>query len=91
MTKDEVDHHVLFGVLALRTGLVTREALAAGFSTWLADKSRSLGWIFVERQVLSEGENALLEALTRAHSGRHGGDPRRAWPRSGCQTRSGGT
>ena len=36
------DRHLLFGLLALQTGLIDQAALFAAFQAWSRDKARSL-------------------------------------------------
>jgi WD40 repeat protein/tRNA A-37 threonylcarbamoyl transferase component Bud32 len=63
---------LLFGLLALQNDFVDREALLAAFNAWVADKSRSLGRILLERGALDEEAHGLLEALVRKHLQKHG-------------------
>ena len=52
--------------------------LLAAFNAWVADKSRALGQILVERGALSGDEHALLEALVSKHLKKYGDDPERS-------------
>jgi serine/threonine-protein kinase len=69
---------LLLGLLAVRTGLLSRDALNTGLCDWALDTSRSLGQILEAQGALSGDRLRLLEALAREHLGRHGGDPARS-------------
>jgi eukaryotic-like serine/threonine-protein kinase len=69
------DRNLLFGILALQTDFVTRDALIAAMHAWVQDKARSLGQILREQGALSESRHDLLEALVRENLAQHGNDP----------------
>jgi serine/threonine-protein kinase len=69
------DRNLLFGILAVQTDLVSKDALVRAMSAWVLDKTRPLGDLLVEQGALSAEHHALLEALVRAHLQAHGGDP----------------
>ena len=71
------DRNLLFGVLALRTNLIDREALIAAMQAWAFEKSRPLGRILVGQGAVSEEDYEALESLVRRHLARHGDSPRR--------------
>lgn len=71
----EAARHLLFGIMALQNNFIDRDALLAAFNAWVADKSRALGQILVERGALSGDEHALLEALVGKHLEKYGDDP----------------
>ena len=68
---------LLFGVLALQTGLIGRDDLVAALGAWAHGKSRPLGDILWGMDRLAEEERGLLDGLGRAQLERHGGDPGR--------------
>src|SRR5262249_12612157 len=68
----DTGRNLLFGLLALQNNFVDREALLSAFNTWVADKSRTLGEILVERGALEADARPLLEALVRKHLQKHG-------------------
>lgn len=68
------DRNILFGLVALHMGHVSRAALLAGVKVWIQDKSRPLGQILVEQQVLTPDSRVLLEALVDKHLELHGHD-----------------
>ena len=76
--RAEAARHLLFGILALQNNFIDRDALLAAFNAWVADKSRTLGQILVERGALAGDEHALLEALVGKHLKRYGDDPGRS-------------
>jgi serine/threonine protein kinase len=72
------DRNLLFGVLALRTDFIGREALIAAVQAWAFEKSRPLGRILVGQGAVSEEDYEALESLVRRHLARHGDSPRRS-------------
>ncbi|MGP0069030.1 MAG: protein kinase domain-containing protein [Isosphaeraceae bacterium] len=69
---------LLFGLLALQNNFIDRDALLAAFNAWVADKSKSLGQLLLERNALSPARHALLAELVREHLQQHGQDPERS-------------
>jgi hypothetical protein len=49
MAAPAADRHLLFGLLALQTGLIQQAQLVAAFHAWTCDKSRSLADHLVDR------------------------------------------
>jgi hypothetical protein len=82
-TPSDPGRNLLFGVLALQLTFITREALIAATSSWVLDKTRSLGDILIEQQALAPETRALLESLVSKHLEIHGGGPEKslAWIR----------
>src|SRR3954471_5518472 len=76
MSQHDADRNLLFGILALQTDFVSREALIRAMHGWVPDKGKPLGQVLREQQALGEDEHALLEALVQKHLRRHGDDPR---------------
>jgi eukaryotic-like serine/threonine-protein kinase len=68
------DRHLLFGLLALQTGLIQQAQLVAAFHAWTCDKSRSLAEHLIALGHLDPTHRPLLEGLAAAHLDRHGGD-----------------
>jgi serine/threonine-protein kinase len=68
------DQHLLFGLLALQTGLIDQAALFAAFHAWTRDKARPLADQLVELGYLDAAHRPLLEGLAAAHIARHDGD-----------------
>ena len=67
------DRHLLFGLLALQTGMINQGQLVAAFQAWTLDKSRSLADHLEARGDLTAARRALLEALSEVHLETHGG------------------
>ena len=76
------DRHLLFGLLALQTGLIQQAELVAAFHAWTCDKSRSLAEHLMELGHLDSAHRPLLEGLAAAHSTGTAATCRRAWPPS---------
>src|SRR4051812_14528497 len=76
--RDDVPHDLLFGLLALQNGMVTRDRLVAAFGAWTAAGSRPMAEILVEQGALSRGRREVLDALAVEHLADHGGDPERS-------------
>ncbi len=74
----DAGRNLLFGLLALQNDFIGREALLAAFTAWVADKSRALGGILLERGAIDAPRHALLEALVAEHLKQHGGDVERS-------------
>jgi hypothetical protein len=72
------DRNLLFGILALQTDFISRDALVAAMSAWVLVKAKSLGEILLDQNALTEDEYQLLGALVTKHLQRHGGDPGRS-------------
>jgi len=71
------DRDLLFGLLALQTGLVDQAQLVAAFQAWTRDRSRRLADHLAVRGDLDADDRAAIEALADRHLRRHGGDARR--------------
>ena len=94
------DRHLLFGLLALQTGLIQQAQLVAAFHAWTCDKGRSLADHLMALGHLNAPQRAAVEALARSKStcarrrrreqpGRHSCGPRllaRVWPISVTRT-----
>ena len=74
-TRVDTGRSLLFGLLALQNNFIDRDALLGAFNTWIADRSRTLGQILLERGALSPSRHMLLEALVAEHVRLHGDDP----------------
>ena len=65
---------LLFGFLALQTGLITCESLFAAINTWCLDKQTPLGRILVSQGALSENQRELVDSLVRKRLEEDGND-----------------
>ncbi len=70
------ERHLLFGLLAFQNEFVSHSDLLKAFSTWIADKSKTLDQILVEQGVISEEDRQLFARLVEKHSAKFGGDVR---------------
>ena len=74
---DDAPRDLLFGLLALQNGMVTRDKLVAAFGSWTA-VDRPMADLLVEQGALRPEHRPLLDALVNAHLKLHGGDPERS-------------
>jgi hypothetical protein len=63
MAAHAADLNLLFGVMAVQSDFVARDALIEAMGAWVLDKSKPLGQILVERGHLTAERYALLDAL----------------------------
>jgi tetratricopeptide (TPR) repeat protein/tRNA A-37 threonylcarbamoyl transferase component Bud32 len=68
------DRHLLFGMLALQTGMINQGQLVAAFQAWTLDKTQGLADILEARGDLNSAKRAALDALAAVHVETHGGD-----------------
>ena len=69
------DRHLLFGMLALQTGMINQSQLVAAFQAWTLDKARGLADYLEARGDLNSAKRAaVLDALAAVHVETHGGD-----------------
>jgi hypothetical protein len=68
------DRHLLFGLLALQTGIISPEQLVLAFQAWTRDKSKSLADHLKARGDLDDDDRAAVEALAARHLKRNDGD-----------------
>jgi serine/threonine-protein kinase len=71
------DRNLLFGMLALHAGLITREQLLEAFNAWMLDKEVALGEILSARGALDAEGRRMLDGLVERQIRRHG-DARRS-------------
>jgi hypothetical protein len=76
--RDTAPRDLLFGLLALQNGMVSRDQLVAAFGAWTAESDRMMADLLVEQGALSAPRRALLEALAAEHLAAHGGDPEKS-------------
>jgi hypothetical protein len=72
--REDTSRSLLLGLLALQNNFIDRDTLMAAFSSWVANRSRALGEILVERGALSASRHLLLEALVEEHIRLHDDD-----------------
>ena len=69
---------LLFGLLALQTGLINQVQLMGAFHAWTQARDRSMAEILAEQEVLEARCLTLVEGLVIEHLRRHGSDPERS-------------
>jgi eukaryotic-like serine/threonine-protein kinase len=67
MAKADADRNLLFGLVALQSGLVDPSGVVAAFQSWVRDKSRSLAEHLVLRGGLSIVQRMVMEELVNLH------------------------
>src|SRR5215469_10187519 len=68
------DRNLLFGPLALQTGLINQGQLVAAFQAWTLDKARALADHLVGRGDLDADDRSVVDALVAHHLKKSGGD-----------------
>src|SRR5437764_1305020 len=68
------ERDLLFGLLALQTGLIQQAQLVAAFHAWTCDKSRPLADHLIALGHINAAQRAAVEALANLHVEAHGGD-----------------
>ncbi len=72
--NNDVNHNLLFGLMAWQLDFIDREELTCGIKRWLETKQKLLASILVDRQSLSASQREVLEALIDEHVRQHAGD-----------------
>ena len=65
---------LLFGLLALQTGMIDQGGLFAAFAAWTRDKARPLADHLGDHGGLDAADRAAVEAMVAVHVKKHGGD-----------------
>ncbi len=76
--REDVSRDLLFGLLALQNGMVTRDQLVGAFGAWTGSPRERMVEILAAGSGLDPAERALIEALAETHLKRHGGDAARS-------------
>ena len=76
--RDDSPRDLLFGLLALQNGMVTRDQLVAAFSVWTVAGGKPMADLLVEQAALTQARRGLLDALAAEHLSAHGGDPEKS-------------
>jgi serine/threonine protein kinase/tetratricopeptide (TPR) repeat protein len=69
---------LLFGLLALQTGLIKQAQLVAAFHAWTQARDRPMADILAEQGAMETPCLTLVEGLVIEHLRRHGSDPQRS-------------
>jgi serine/threonine-protein kinase len=72
------DRHLLFGMLALQTGLIDQAALVAAFHAWTRDKAKSLADHLIALGHIDAARRTAVEALADLHVEGHGGEVKKS-------------
>jgi tetratricopeptide (TPR) repeat protein/tRNA A-37 threonylcarbamoyl transferase component Bud32 len=70
----DVNHQLLFGMIALQVGLIDQAQLVAAFGAWARDKSRTLADHLAARGDLDADSRPVVEAMVALHLKKHDGD-----------------
>jgi serine/threonine-protein kinase len=73
--RNDAPRDLLFGLLALQNGMVTRDQLVMAFTVWTAADGKPLADLLAEQGALRPEHRPILDALAEAHLKLHGGDP----------------
>jgi hypothetical protein len=74
----DTSRDLLFGLLALQTGLIDQGQLLTAFHTWSQAGDRPLAYILAEQGAISSPCQTLVEGLVIEHLGCHGDDSDRS-------------
>jgi hypothetical protein len=74
----DASRDLLFGLLALQTGLINQAQLFAAFHAWSQARDHSMAAILAEHGAISVPCLPLVEGLVTEHLRRHGDDPERS-------------
>jgi tetratricopeptide (TPR) repeat protein/tRNA A-37 threonylcarbamoyl transferase component Bud32 len=72
--RDETPRDLLFGLLALHTGLIDQDQLLAAFGAWSRARGKTLAEILLERGSIDQESRSLLAAMAQKQLRLHGGD-----------------
>jgi hypothetical protein len=76
--RADAPRDLLFGLLALQNGMVTRDQLVLAFGAWTGAHGRPLAEWLSDQGALRPEHRPLLDALVDAHLRLHGGDPEKS-------------
>jgi serine/threonine-protein kinase len=74
MNAVDANRNLLFGLLALQTGLIDQDQLMGAFRAWSRDPARSLADYLADRGELDPEQRAAVGVLVASHLKKHGGD-----------------
>ena len=77
-----VDRNLLYGVLAVQLGFVTRDQLIAATSRWVLNKEQPLGEVFIRQGMISSGRRTgHRRSCRRSNSNAMARVPDKVWNR----------
>ena len=74
MNALRTDRNLLYGILALQMGFITKDALIAGMEAWVSARWKPLDHLLIEQRTLSPDDHPLIEQVVRHLLEKH--DPR---------------
>ena len=78
MSNVSTDRNLLFGLIAMQNGLITREHLMTATGLWLQDKSQPMDQLLVSQEFITQQQHGLLSELVNMHLDKHEGDAERS-------------
>jgi hypothetical protein len=76
--SSDVSRNLLFAVVSVQLGFISREQLVAAVGVWLLDKTKSIERILQEQSALRSSDIELLRPLVERHIDNHDGDAERS-------------
>jgi serine/threonine-protein kinase len=74
MNAVDANRNLLFGLIALQTGLIDQDQLVGAFRAWSRDPARTMADYLADRGDLDPEQRGAVEVLVAAHLKKHGGD-----------------
>jgi eukaryotic-like serine/threonine-protein kinase len=78
MAESNADRDLLFGILALQMGFITRDALISAMGTCANEKDKSVGQALKSQGALAEEDDQLLDSLVRRLMEKHDNNARKS-------------
>ncbi len=78
LQRADASRDLLFGLLALQNGMVSRDQLVLAFGAWTGSTSEPLADLLARQGALRSEHRPLLDALVEAHLKLHGGEVERS-------------
>lgn len=75
MDSSNADRNLLYGVLALQMGLITRDDLIGGLIAWASDRAKPLAQVLIERKALAPDDHPHITHAVRRLQEKHQEDP----------------
>src|SRR5205809_1051690 len=77
MSAASADRNLLYGVLALQMGFVSRDQLIEALHAWMPNRDQSLTQVLLGKGLLGEQDHVALDLLAQRHLARHQHDAAR--------------
>jgi serine/threonine protein kinase/tetratricopeptide (TPR) repeat protein len=75
MASSSAEKNLLYGVMALQMGLISRDALASALTAWASARERPLDQILIAQGALTAADHPVIEYAVRRQLERHADDP----------------